>query len=213
MARNVRVDRRVVGVVAAAVVALLALLAYRRYWRRRRRENFPLFALLAVGAGTASYASDFGGNGGKGHSSFADHRTGNVVRVYQHSNFTGDSTAMFDPPGRVHHMWKHGWNDKASSIRVPLGRSVRLWNDGQGTGSFLDLPPGNWDLWQLGWNDKVSSMMTWRTDRIPPPPINLPTQRPHTGPCPYGFYLRDKKCHPMCSKPGFIYNINGCVKK
>lgn len=210
MARNVRVDRRVVGVVAAAALALLALLAYRHYWRRRRRENaFPL-VLLAAAAGVGSYASDFGGGGGprKGHSSFADHRTGNVVRVYQNSNFTGDSTAMFDPPGRVHHMWKHAWNDKASSIRVPLGRSARLWNDGQGKGSFIDLPPGNWDLWQLNWNDKVSSMMTWKTDRAPPPPINVTSHAP-TGLCPYGFYLRDGKCHPMCGE-GAAWTDKGC---
>lgn len=86
---------------------------------------------------------------------------GDKVTLWQNSNFTGGATAQFDPPGKVHNM-DGGWTDRASSIFVPVGRSVRLYQDGDGKGPFLDLKPGKYDLWKLGWNDRATSIQTWR---------------------------------------------------
>lgn len=166
---------------ALVVAAALAFAAVRLYNdRRKRKERFPwLLALAAIG--TAGNIAAAVGEGGKkkGHSHPVNKTTGNKVRVFEHSNFTGVTTDQFDRPGVVHDLWAQGWNDRASAIKVPPRRSVRLWRDTGARGAHLDLPPGNWDLWELGWNDKASSMMTWPAGaKLPPPPLDISSRTP-----------------------------------
>lgn len=190
-----------VAVVAAVVAVVLAVvaLAIRRRLRRRRREGLaPLFIALAavgtagnaVGAISSKTATDEE-RWNAAHSRPVDATTGNKVRVYVDSNFTGASTYQFDKPGVVHDLWATGWHDRISSIRVPAGRSVRLWQDTKGRGAFIDLPPGNWDLWQLGWNDAVSSMMTRpKGVSLPPIPVELRDKMATPPPTPRKALLR-----------------------
>jgi hypothetical protein len=171
-----------VAAVAVAVGLVVAALAIRRQLRRRRKEGFlPLWAVLAavgttgnvIGAIDSKKATDEE-LWNAAHSRPVDETTGNRVKVYEDSNFTGASSYQFDKPGVVHDLLAPGWHDRISSIKVPAGRSVRLWQDTKGQGAFIDLPPGNWDLWQLDWNDAVSSMMTWpRGVNLPPIPVQL----------------------------------------
>lgn len=87
--------------------------------------------------------------------------TGQYVTLYQNSDFKGGSTIEFDEPDKVHNM-DYRWTDRASAVFVPIGRTVRLYQDGDGKGPILDLAPGKHDLWKLGWNDRATSIQTWR---------------------------------------------------
>lgn len=90
----------------------------------------------------------------------ADRARGAKVTVFEHTGMGGERTDRFDPSGTLHDVQAAGWNDKMSSIEVPAGRSVILYQHTGGGGAQLELGPGIHDLHARGWNDKVSSMRT-----------------------------------------------------
>lgn len=87
------------------------------------------------------------------------------VRLMAHSNGTGDSS-WFKAIGVVMNLddaaYYEGRNlhDEASSIWVPDGYKVTLWEHTNGAGrKWGPKTGGQYDLWQDGFNDTVSSML------------------------------------------------------
>lgn len=103
----------------------------------------------------------------------------NAITVYKDSDFKGKQQSFPIGVQSVLDGTAIG-NDSISSIKVPEGLQVMLYQDVGWKGSNLNLRPGNYpNLKTLGWNDKVSSLVIYEDNKVfVPPNPGLPENAP-----------------------------------
>lgn len=79
-----------------------------------------------------------------------------VVDFFEHANFAGNRVSFGVADYAI---LPQGWNDKISSIRIPPGVKVTVFEHQHFTGYSINLF-GNWTVsnWDDHWNDRISSI-------------------------------------------------------
>jgi len=80
--------------------------------------------------------------------------TRNCATMYEHINYGGASKEIC---GNIINFVSIGWNDKASSIRIPAGVKVDLFWDINYRGKKITLTKDTANFVTIGWNDQASS--------------------------------------------------------
>lgn len=93
------------------------------------------------------------------------------IVVFADRNFQGAGQVLAE--GRYNDTDLTVENDDISSIKIPQGYTIRLFEDGGFDGSFIDLKSEVSDLNSIRWNDRVSSIQVFKG--------NAPTTTTSTG--------------------------------
>jgi len=88
------------------------------------------------------------------------------IVIFADRNFQGDGQILTE--GRYNDTDLSIGNDNVSSIKIPQGYTVRLFEDGGFDGSFIDLKSEVSNLNSMRWEDKASSIQVFRGN----PPSN-----------------------------------------
>ncbi len=92
--------------------------------------------------------------------SFAS-KSGAVV-MYEHSNFKGKSFTV-EPNQNYSNVGEY-WNDRISSIKVPNGCELSVYQDSSFGGKSKIFKPGQYPNIGNSWNDQISSLKTLEID-------------------------------------------------